>query len=533
MAATTKAALAAAYSPATSADDDGDDTSMDLGPDDVHAPASMPAAPAAARRRKRGKGLRMTIDHPVHGRIDVRHMADRDGVCLLDDERARLCAVPLAAPSAPVWIQVAKVGTWRGHPSGPFELTPHIFSEIVSNFKATQNRVIPVDFEHASEADPTAGSIPAIGAPAQGWIRDLDNRGKAGLWGLVEWGDLAREYIKAGKYYSVSPAIRFGAKDRVTGEAVGARMTSLALTNSPFLDGLASLAARDTLAQPLAAPDEYMPRIRAALSLSPLAGPLECVTELARLRDRIAESTDPRGGVTGPYITALSTCVGALPPAASFEDLCDAAFELIDASVADHSPSAHMADTDTEPETAMAENSNISPAEAKHAATVTKLRDAEEKIVNHEETIETLQKQLATAQKEQRTALADRDGKVRDLTEKLSRFEDMEVRAEVEAAFETYKDVKKLSDRDLDSMVEVRKAAPEAFRALYPKLQPGQRHLLRDITTSRSFEPLPVKHEPVDILKLADDLQAKNPNLQRDQALVLADKQIRAAASAA
>ena len=163
-------------------------------------------------------------------------------------EGAIVCCggVDLTRPTdaSPVWNQIAKVGTFRGHPAGPFELSPKVFGEIVANFSATTNKRVPIDFEHASEADESSGSIPSDGAPAQGWILDLQNRGTAGLWGLVEWLEPARSLILAGKYRYFSPAIRFGARDRVTGQTIGAKLTSGALTNQPFLDGLVPVTAR-------------------------------------------------------------------------------------------------------------------------------------------------------------------------------------------------------------------------------------------------------------------------------------------------
>jgi phage I-like protein len=150
-----------------------------------------------------------------------------------------------AAAAKPVWIQLAKSGSFAGHSAGPFELNTKIFNEIIDNFRATKNRAVPIDYEHSGEQDATSGSIPINGAPAQGWIRDLMIE-YGNLFGLVEWLPQAREQIRAGHYKFVSPAIRFGTKDRVTGKPAGARLSSVALTNSPFLDGMEPIAAKDT-----------------------------------------------------------------------------------------------------------------------------------------------------------------------------------------------------------------------------------------------------------------------------------------------
>lgn len=166
--------------------------------------------------------------------------------------------VQLRAEAAkPVWIQVAKPGQFRGHAAGPFELNETIFNEIIRNFKATANQRIPIDFEHASEQPATQGSIPTDGAPAQGWILDLKIE-DGNLWGLVTWGEKARDYIRSGQYRYFSPAIRFAAKDRVTGERIGARMTSGAICNQPFLDGMKPLLATDQEELALALTDAHL-----------------------------------------------------------------------------------------------------------------------------------------------------------------------------------------------------------------------------------------------------------------------------------
>jgi hypothetical protein len=145
----------------------------------------------------------------------------------------------------PVWIQIAKTGTFAGHHSGPFTLNEKVFGEVIANFKATENRSIIVDFEHASEADETSGSIPTSGAPAQGWVTDIRSSG-GNLFGLVDWLEPARTYIREGKYKWISPGIRFACKDQVTGRQIGARLTSVALVGRPFLDGMRPVTAKDT-----------------------------------------------------------------------------------------------------------------------------------------------------------------------------------------------------------------------------------------------------------------------------------------------
>lgn len=141
------------------------------------------------------------------------------------------------------WIQVARVGEFRGHPMGAFAFTPETFATIVSNFLRTANRRVPVDYEHATEM--VDESVFQHGAPAVGWIVELDNRGAEGLFGKVEWVDAsALQYIRSGQYRFFSPAVAFNAIDPVTGKSQGATLVSGGLTNRPFLDGMAPVTAR-------------------------------------------------------------------------------------------------------------------------------------------------------------------------------------------------------------------------------------------------------------------------------------------------
>lgn len=203
------------------------------------------------------------------GRLSVRHMSDDGTQFVLFDNDGFLCrdvrAMRFGAevdpamagiklkssvanwadgtPKKLVWLQLAETGEWKGHPAGEFAMTPATFTEIVTNYKR-RGLPVPFDMEHASEQPPTQGSIPVTGAPAQGWIHAMENRAEAGLWGLVEWlTDYVRDGIKAGQFAYLSPAIRFGSKDAKTGLPIGARMTSAAITNTPFLTSLPGLAA--------------------------------------------------------------------------------------------------------------------------------------------------------------------------------------------------------------------------------------------------------------------------------------------------
>ena len=171
--------------------------------------------------------------------MSTPHTLRAPGVAILFD-----AATPPAVGHT-TWNQIARFGEFRGHPQGAFAFTPEVFAELTANFAATANGRVPVDYEHASEVLPENAA--QEGVPAVAWVTALDDRGPQGLWAAFEWVDpQAVEYVRAKRYLYLSPAVRFDATHRETGEKIGARLTSVALTNHPFLDGMAPLTASET-----------------------------------------------------------------------------------------------------------------------------------------------------------------------------------------------------------------------------------------------------------------------------------------------
>ena len=139
--------------------------------------------------------------------------------------------------------QIARLGTFLGHPQGPVSFTPEVFDQIIANFRALKNGEVPGDYEHASERPPP--TVATDGVPAPFWVKAVRKaKGGAELWATFEWVDpQAVEYVRSGQYKYLSPAVRFNAKSRETGLPIGAVLTSCALTNHPFIDGMEPVTA--------------------------------------------------------------------------------------------------------------------------------------------------------------------------------------------------------------------------------------------------------------------------------------------------
>jgi hypothetical protein len=156
-------------------------------------------------------------------------------------------------------IPIAVTGTWEGAEK-KFSIELDDLEEIRKNFAAKPTGEINVDYEHASEV-PFGTGGPVLSA---GRITKLDepevykngngelgivNREKPNsqlptpnsrfiLRGWYEPTERARTLISNREYRYISPAIRWGAKDKVTGKVVGTVLTSVALVNKPFLEEL-------------------------------------------------------------------------------------------------------------------------------------------------------------------------------------------------------------------------------------------------------------------------------------------------------
>lgn len=447
----------------------------DLGVDDVHVPAAV----GGKRKRRRSRlSVRIGADHSV----EIRHAGDASPDGVLCREAIELADA--AQTDAPVWIQIAKVGAFRGHPAGPFALTPEVFDEIVRNFRATSNRAVPIDFEHASEADPTSGSVPVVGAPAQGWIRDLDNRGAAGLWGLVEWLPQARQYIRDGAYRYLSPAIRFGSRDRVTGAQIGARLTSAALTNQPFLDGMAALAAKDKPMTHSVPHGAIMPALRAALRLDELAPPADMKAKLSNLRGACMAASDPLGvheGVDlGAYVSALRTCVNA-PATWQLGELFDAIESLIHAAIERHELEMHgphdEADEDDDP-AAMADRAPNNGATTMADENTISLKDHETAIATMRADAASLTLKLTAAEKR----LADLEAENVTLKDAEQKRLCAEQEREVDETISVYGDTKGLTPVHRPTLLTLLRADAAGFRAMYPRVEADKRHLLTNVS---------------------------------------------------
>jgi len=183
----------------------------------------------------------------------LKSMYRSEGMELPSDtssEQPRLVFMLRDASGSAVKIPIAVTGAWSKG-ARKFSITLDHLRQMAANFRKRKNGEVNVDYEHASEmpevakgdAVPSAGRAVEIEGPER--YTDSDGVERWILWGRYEPTERARALIQNREYRWISPAIDFSAIDKETGEEQGATLTSIALTNRPFLEELPEVHLSD------------------------------------------------------------------------------------------------------------------------------------------------------------------------------------------------------------------------------------------------------------------------------------------------
>ena len=138
------------------------------------------------------------------------------------------------------WMQVVKTGSFTSKAYGKFSITRADLAQMLLNFKTVTPippTRLPIDYDHLSMSPQRPGD-----GIAAGWIIDLQLRASGDeLWAQIEWTSEGARRVKAKEYQFVSPSF---VKDYIykTGEKIGTTLIAAAITNHPFLEGMAAIA---------------------------------------------------------------------------------------------------------------------------------------------------------------------------------------------------------------------------------------------------------------------------------------------------
>jgi len=514
-------------------------------------------------------GYRISLRHPGGGSTVIQHrMSALSGeqaltAMWLPDPGQLLTYIPidkteaLAEPQADesgnkrIWVQIARTGAWAGHPQGAFAITPSTLDQMVQNFYAQDFGRIQWDFDHASAMPANSGTLPQIGKPAQGWIYALRREGDR-LFALTEWLPLAKQYIKNDQYTGVSPVINWHFADRATGKEVGPTITSVALTNLPFITGMdrpiaaslhgiarnqrgpmpVPLTEIDAGAQLLDTGEPYcyysdadlMSQLKQVFGLHELATAQQCKAALSNLTDHL-DAVDGDGSAhhegvdLGTYIAKMRDLISGAKGMSATEVLqfldgildaymkengiadpdedlsLSAAAPQIDAPAAAVEPSTVATAASTEG--AIVADPQTPPVVATDPATVTPAGTATPPVTPATETAASVAStETPTLEQSELilrvAALEAENTQLKTQMQSLSasaETEEQRLSAEVDSVIRVYGQSKGLKPELKPHLLQLLKAKPDAFRAAYPPVAPDQEHLLLNLTGGGASNP--------------------------------------------
>lgn len=183
------------------------------------------------------KELSDLVDSKLANSKRCYHIGPKDaptGVILVDTTNVLDLAHPgpdmVSGGGKEGWTQICKTGKFLGHWQGPFEVTDDDLAVMVENFNRFVNALL-FDYGH--------DSVWNTAAIASGWGHEMDiGKGGDALYSNTEWTEDAAGRIQAGEFKYISPVIMFNTVDPYSGEDIGPSIWTVALLNTPFLDGM-------------------------------------------------------------------------------------------------------------------------------------------------------------------------------------------------------------------------------------------------------------------------------------------------------
>lgn len=191
-------------------------------------------------------------------------------------------------------IQVAELGKFTDPRYGDFQITSKMVASWQRNLAGYLGGQVAVDYDHATDR---GGS-----SEAAGWITSLNVDGTK-VMASVEWTPEGAQAVKDKRWRFISPTFTDKKRDE-KGQPLGDTLLRVALTNDPFLRGMAAVtlsAARPEFAERVqedpadsrAAMPEFTKKLAAALGVDDdEAKVLAAVADLKAAAEKTPEAPD-------------------------------------------------------------------------------------------------------------------------------------------------------------------------------------------------------------------------------------------------
>ncbi|MBI2428743.1 MAG: hypothetical protein HYV29_08115 [Ignavibacteriales bacterium] len=164
----------------------------------------------------------------------------------LTDRTLVIRATQIVPGTVPGEIQVVPFGIWKAYKGAggklvEFEVTKELGLKAVQYHQQFNQRYpqrdLPIDYEHQT--------LQGGEAPAAGWYKNIFLKSDGIYTKVKEWTKKAEQYLLNKEYRYQSPVLLFNDVDGETGEPIPLWISSIALTNSPFVNGIAPVVAKE------------------------------------------------------------------------------------------------------------------------------------------------------------------------------------------------------------------------------------------------------------------------------------------------
>lgn len=137
---------------------------------------------------------------------------------------------------APSEIHVVPTGKWNHPAYGEMEIKEEHIEQFVENYSAGLRLDLPITAGHDNGM--SGGEMPAIG-----WFKELINKGKEGLYAIVEWTEEGKKMLREGAFKYFSPEFYTEYEDPETRKTYRHVLVGGALTNKPYFKELTPVVA--------------------------------------------------------------------------------------------------------------------------------------------------------------------------------------------------------------------------------------------------------------------------------------------------
>ncbi|MCK4454538.1 hypothetical protein KAU51_04350 [Candidatus Parcubacteria bacterium] len=132
-------------------------------------------------------------------------------------------------------VHIIPTGKWDHPAYGEMEITPKDIKEFKKNFDAKIRKGVPI----------TAGHDGFTESNAMGWITEVIDKGKKGLFAIIEWTKQGKTLLEEKSFKYFSPEYYRVYEDPETRKEYENVLTGGALTNSPYFKKLKAVVFSD------------------------------------------------------------------------------------------------------------------------------------------------------------------------------------------------------------------------------------------------------------------------------------------------